>query len=178
MSKIVCSKRISRNYNDPLISHLWVNKTKELIGRKYYWPSLINDIKSYIKKCDVYWALKSAKHKPYGNFPSLPTTTHRWTDLLIDFVTWLPILTDWKGDNYNFIQVIVNWLTKIVYYKPVQVTINALGLAEVILDIVVWHYDLPNSIVFDRYLLLTLKFCSSLCYFLSIKKWLSIMFHL
>ena len=34
-----------------------------------------------------------------------------------------------------------------VYYKPVKVTIDAPGLAENIIDIVVRHYGLPNSIV-------------------------------
>ena len=45
-----------------------------------------------------------------------------------------------------------------VYYKPVKITIGALGLAEVIIDVVVRHYDLPNSIVTNRGLLFTLKF--------------------
>ena len=55
----------------------------------------------------------------------------------MDFVTRLPILTDWKGDSYNSILVIVDQLMKMVHYEPIKVTINALGLAEVILDVVV-----------------------------------------
>ena len=43
----------------------------------------------------------------------------------------LPILTDWKGDSYDSILVIVNRLIKMVYYKLVKVTIDAPGLAEV-----------------------------------------------
>ena len=45
-----------------------------------------------------------------------------------------------------------------VYYEPVKVINNSLGLAEVILDMVVWHYSLPDSIVSDRGLLFTSKF--------------------
>ena len=55
----------------------------------------------------------------------------------MDFVIGLPISTDWKGDSYNFILVIIHWLTKMVHYKPVKITINAPGLAEVIIDVVV-----------------------------------------
>ena len=76
----------------------------------------------------------------------------------MDFVTGLPILTNWKDESYNSVLVIINQLTKIVYYKLVKVTINALGLAKVILDVVVWHYSLLNSIVSDRGLLFTSKF--------------------
>ena len=65
-----------------------------------------------------------------------------------------------------------------VHYKLVKVTINALGLAEVIIDVVVRHYGLSNSIVTDRGLLFTSKFWSLLCYFLGIKRRLSTTFYL
>ena len=96
---------------------------------------------------------------------------------MIDFVTGLPISTNWKGDSYDSILVIVDRLTKMVYYEPVKVTIDAPGLAKVILDVVVWHYGLPDSIVSDRGSLFTSKFWSSLCYFLGIKQRLSTAFH-
>ena len=65
----------------------------------------------------------------------------------MDFVTGLPILTDWKGDSYESILVIVNQLTKMVYYKPIKVTINAPSLAKIIIDVVVKHHGLLDSIV-------------------------------
>ena len=95
----------------------------------------------------------------------------------MDFVMGLPISTDWKGDSYDSILVIVDWLTKMVHYKPVKVTINAPSLAEVIIDMVVRHHGLSNSIVTDWGLLFILKFWSLLCYFLCIKRRLSIAFH-
>ena len=64
-----------------------------------------------------------------------------------------------------------------VYYKPVKVTIDAPGLAKVIIDVVVRHHGLPDSIVTDRGSLFTSKFWSSLCYFLGIKRRLSTAFH-
>ena len=76
----------------------------------------------------------------------------------MDFVTGLPISTEWKDDSYDSILVIVDRLTKMVHYEPVKVTIDAAGLAEVILDMVVWHHGLFNSIVSDRGLLFTSKF--------------------
>ena len=95
----------------------------------------------------------------------------------MDFVTGLPISTDWKEDSYNSILVIVNRLTKMVHYKPVKVTINALGLAEVIIDVVVRHHGLPDLIVTDQGSLFTSKLWSSLCYYLGIKRRLSTAFH-
>ena len=56
-----------------------------------------------------------------------------------------------------------------VYYKPVKFIIDAFVLAEVIIDVVVKHYDLLNSIVSDQGPVFTSKFWSLLYYFLGIK---------
>ncbi len=64
-----------------------------------------------------------------------------------------------------------------VQYVPVKVTIDAPNLAEVIIDVVVCHHGVPESIVTDRGSLFTSKFWSSLCYFLGIKRKLSTAFH-
>ena len=66
---------------------------------------------------------------------------------------------------------------KMMHYEPIKVIIDALRLAEVILNVIVWHHGLPNPIVSDRGLLFTSKFWSLLCYFLNIKRRLSIAFH-
>ncbi len=95
----------------------------------------------------------------------------------MDFVTRLPILANWKVDSYDLILVIVNRLTKMIYYELVKITIDALGLAEVIIDVVMRHYRVLESIVTDQDLLFISKFWSLLCYFLGIKKKLSTTFY-
>ncbi len=67
----------------------------------------------------------------------------------MNFVTGLPILANWKDDNYDSILVIVDRLMKMVHYVPVKVTIDVPGLAEVIIDVVVRHHGVPESIVTD-----------------------------
>ncbi len=62
----------------------------------------------------------------------------------IDFVTGLSISANWKGDSYDSILVIINRLTKMVHYEPVKVTIDVLGLAKVIIDVVVCHHGVPE----------------------------------
>ncbi len=65
-----------------------------------------------------------------------------------------------------------------VHYKPVKVTINAPTLAEVIIEAVVQHHGLPDSIVSDQSSVFTSKFWFLFYYFLGIKRKLSIAFHL
>ena len=95
----------------------------------------------------------------------------------MDFVTRLSLFSDWKSDSYNSILVIVNRLTKMVYYEPVKVTIDAPGLAEVIIDVVGRHHGLLDFIISDRGAIIMSKFWSLLCYFLGIKQQLSTAFH-
>ena len=58
-----------------------------------------------------------------------------------------------------------------------QTTITTPTLAEVILNVIVWHRGLPYSIVSDRGSVFMSKFWSFLCYFLSMKQKLSLAFH-
>ena len=95
----------------------------------------------------------------------------------MDFMTGLSISTNWKGDSYDSILVIVDRLIQMVHYKPVKITINAPDLAEVIINMLVCHHGLPDSILTDKGSLFTLKFWLLLCYFLGIKRWLSNTFH-
>ena len=92
-------------------------------------------------------------------------------------MTGLPALTDWKSKSYDLILVIVDRLTKMVHYKPVKIMIDASGLAEVIIDVVVRHHGLPDSIITDWGFLFTSKFWSSLGYFLGIRRRLSTAFY-
>ncbi len=175
--EIVRTELISRHHDDPLAGYFGIDKTRELIARKYYWPTLLRDVEVYVIGCDVYLASKSVRHKPYDNLQSLPVPTHRWKNLSMDFVTGLPVSTNWKSETYDSILVIVNRLTKMVHYEPVKVTINAPALAEVIIEAVVRYHGLPDSIVSNRGSVFTSKFWSSLCYFLRIKRKLSTAFY-
>ena len=63
-------------------------------------------------------------------------------------------------------------------YKLVKGIINALGLVEIIIDMMVQYHGLSDSIINDRRAIFMFKFWSSLYYFLSIKWWLSTTFYL
>ena len=168
---------INCHHNDLFAEHFDIDKTRELVSRKYYWPNLKKDVESYVRGWDVCLTSKAVPHKPYGDLQSLPILTHQWKNLSIDFVTGLSLSVDWKGNSYNSILVIVDRLTKMVHYKPVKVTIDTPGLAEVILDMVVWYHGLLDLIVTDKGSFINSKFWSSLCYFLDIKQRLSTAFY-
>ena len=57
----------------------------------------------------------------------------------MDFVTEPPISTNWKGDNYDSMLVIINPLIKMVYYELVKC--NAVAR-----DLVTWPHWSSNSV--------------------------------
>ena len=135
--EIIKTELISRHHDDPLAGHFGIEKTRELVARKYYWETLRHDVEVYVRGCDVCLASKAVRHKPYGNLQQLLVPTYRWKDLSMDFVTGLSQSADWKADGYDSILVIIDRLTKMVHYKPMQMIITAPALAEVILNVVV-----------------------------------------
>ncbi len=120
---------------------------------------------------------KAVCHKPYGDLQLLLVSTHRWKDLSMDFVIGFPISANLKSLSYDSILVIVNRLTKMIHYESVKVTINVSNQTNVIINMVVWHHSILESIVTDWGSLFTSKFWSSLYYFLGIKRKLSTAFH-
>ncbi len=65
-----------------------------------------------------------------------------------------------------------------IYYKPVKVTINALSLTKVKIDMVLYYHEVLKLIITDWDLLFISKFWFLLYYFLKIKKKLFTTFHL
>ena len=177
ISEIIWTKFISKHYNDLLVGHFGIKKIRELMIQKYYWPILYHDIINYMKKCNICLALKAVRHKSYNDLYSLPIPTHYLKNLLIEFIMGLPISMDWEEDSYNSILVIINWLTKMVHYKLVKDTLNVSNFAEVIINIVIKHHGLLNSIITNWGLLFISKFWLSLCSFFDIKQKLSIAFY-
>lgn len=71
---------------------------------------------------------------------------HRFCHTSINIIS---ISLNEKCESYDSILMIVNLLTKIVYYKSVKIMINAPKQAKIIIDIVVHHHNIFKSILMD-----------------------------
>lgn len=70
----------------------------------------------------------------------------------------LPISANWKGDSYDLILIIIDGLTKMIYYKPIKVMIDVPALAKMMIDMIVFHHGVLKSIVMDQDSLFISKF--------------------
>lgn len=136
------------------------------------------DIEAHVKGCGFNLASKTVYHKLHRDLQLLSIPTQRWKNLFIDFVTGLPILTNWKSETNDSILVIIHSLTKMINYKLVIIRIDAPQLAEVIINLMVRLHSLSDSIVSNCSSVFFSKFWSSLCHFLGIKWRLLITFNL
>ncbi len=65
--EVIRTELISRHHDDQLAGQFAIDKTRELIARKYYWLSLRTDVEAYVKAWDVCPASKAVCHKHYGD---------------------------------------------------------------------------------------------------------------
>ena len=167
--EIIYFKVISCQYNDLIVKYFGIDKTRELIAKKYYSSTLYFDVETYIQRCNICLGSKTVCYKSHRDLQLLLVLTHCWKNLSMNFITGLPLSVELKGDNYELILVIINHLTKIVNYEPIKITINAPGLAKVIINLVIQYHSFPNFIISDWKAIFIFKFWFLLYYFFGIK---------
>ena len=72
----------------------------------------------------------------------------------------------------------IDKLTEMLYYKLIKITINAMVLINIIINVVVRYCGFLDLIIINKKLLFTTKFWLLQCYFLDIKQKLSTAFQL
>ncbi len=80
--KVIRSELTSKHHDDPLAGHFGIEKTRKLIARKYYWPTLRRDVEAYVKGCGVCLASKAIRHKCYEKVLSFVLLHHLPTPCL------------------------------------------------------------------------------------------------
>ena len=57
---------LKRHHDDELAGYFGVEKTHELLYRKYYWPKMRSAVEDYCKICEICQRTKTLRHRPYG----------------------------------------------------------------------------------------------------------------
>jgi len=95
-----------------------------------------------------------------------------WMHISADFITKLPI-----AQGYDSILVVVDRLTKIVYFIPTTEKTSAKGLARLFRDNIWKLHGLPESIISDKGLQFVAGIIQELNRILEIESKLSTVFH-
>jgi len=164
------------HHDDLLVRHFDADKISELLGRKYYWKSMIKNVKEYINTCDICQRVKMKRHLSYDELRSLLQLTNSWKEITMNFITDLSS-SKWKEVVYDLILVIVDHYMKMTRYLSIKKTLTVVKLAELFFEKIALRYEISNDIVIDKDSLFISAFWSKICYHVKMKRRLSIAFH-
>ncbi len=173
----VREKLLKRHHDDSLTRHFDADKISELLNCKYYWKSMIKNVKEYIDTCDICQRVKMKCHLSYNKLRSLFQLTDSWKEITMNFITDLSS-SKWKEVMYDLILVIVNHYIKMMHYLSIKKTLTVIKLAKLFFEKIALKYEILNDIIIDKNSLFISAFWSKICYHVNMKWWLSIIFHL
>ena len=100
-----------------------------MVTWNFWWPGVTKEVKRYIEECDACQQNKNHTEQPADKLMPNLIPEKPWVHILTDFITKLPL-----AQGYNSILVVVDRLTKIVYFIPTMEKISAEGLARLFRD--------------------------------------------
>ncbi|WVZ58464.1 hypothetical protein U9M48_008739 [Paspalum notatum var. saurae] len=98
------------------------------------------------KVCDTCRRVKAEHQRPAGLLQPLKIPEWKWEEISMDFIVGLPRTQ--KG--YNSIWVVVDRLTKVAHFIPVNTTYSGARLAELYISRIVCLHGVPKRIISDR----------------------------
>jgi len=101
----------------------------ELVTRNFWWPGIIKEVKRYVEGYNACQWNKNRTEQPAGKLMPNSIPERPWTHISADFITKLPL-----AQGYDLILVVVDRLTKMVYFIPTTEKTSAEGLARLFRD--------------------------------------------
>ena len=133
---------LSASHNHHMTGHQGVMNTYQHLSGKYYWPTMFEDIRQYIRTCNIC----QKRRKEHKTEPMQPTTISLAGAYFgIDIVG--PLLRTMRGNRY--IVVAIDYLTKQTEAQAIQLA-DALPIALFIYEDIICRHGIPREITSDR----------------------------
>ncbi len=155
-----------------IVGHFGDQHTGEYVRRWYWWPRMVKDVREFCRTCEACQRAKGSTQKSKGKLHPLPIPTRPWESIGMDFIGPFPEL---KG--YNYIWVVICWMTSMVHLILVHTRLTATELSWEYLREIVRLHRLPASIVSDQDSKFTSKWWWSLHKIMGAKLLMSTSFH-
>jgi RNase H-like domain found in reverse transcriptase/Reverse transcriptase (RNA-dependent DNA polymerase)/Integrase zinc binding domain/Chromo (CHRromatin Organisation MOdifier) domain/Retrotransposon gag protein len=150
-------------HEEPTTGHLGIEKTRDAVAARYYFPSIKRVVERVVRECDMCQKAKVSRKHPYGLLKSPDTPSEPWASIAMDFIVKLPPSEEPMTNTvFDSIWVIVDRLTKAVHFIPYKEGSNAQEMAYAFSKEVVKRHGLPEEIITDRDKLFTSKYWTSL----------------
>lgn len=164
---------IQRTHDSVLARHPGRDETYRLVARRWYWPDMSNDVRRFVRNCDVCGNATTWRHKKLGLLKPLPVPERIWNEITIDFVSGLPL-----SKGCTTIQVITDRLGKGKSYEAVKEgDLTAEATASRFVERHVRYHGFPRSIISDRGVQWVNEFWKRVCKLVGIERRLSTAYH-
>jgi hypothetical protein len=126
------------------LGHPGRNLTHQAIVCEYFWPSMSNTVRQYVRNCSVCGRVKPWRDGLQGLLRPLPVPERIWKEVSIDFMTGLP-----ESDGCTNLMVVTDCLSKDVVLVGLE-DITTESVAKAYINYVVAYHWLPDYITSDR----------------------------
>jgi hypothetical protein len=152
-------------HDTPTSGHQGISRTYEKLARSYFWPNMIESVRSYVSSCDSCQRFKPSQSSPAGLLHPLPIPEQRFQTITTDAFD-MPI----SSDGFNRAYIIVDKLSKLTCFFPGNNTDTAEDFARSFLAAwVLQGKGTPTTIISDRGSQFTSNFWQALCHQLKIE---------
>ena len=116
---------MSELHDSPYAGHGGEYRTVQLVRRYFWWPSLDNDCRAYVKGCTQCQRNKASTRPYAGLLHQHEVAAQKWDQVSMDFITHLPR----TPRGHDSIMVVVDTLSKLVHFVPCKMTDTAEDIA-------------------------------------------------
>lgn len=164
--------RLMQSTHDSILTgHPGKNALYAILARRFFWPSISDDVKRFARNCDKCGANNIWRSRRQGLLKPLPLPERKWREIAIDFVDKLPL-----SDGNRHMMVIVDRLGKGVIPIPCE-NLEAETAARNLIKYFVGYHGIPTAITSDRGSQFVGDLWAHLCRMMGIRQRLSTAVH-
>lgn len=111
--RILRSDVLQWAHSSRLTCHPGLQRTKEVLQQRFWWPILETDTKDFVSACPVCCQHKAPHHVPAGYLQPLPVPQTPWSHISLGFVTGVPL-----SGGCTTILIVVDGFSKMAHFVP------------------------------------------------------------
>lgn len=159
-------------HSSKLSCHPGSKRTQAFISRRFWWPTMREDVRDFVSACPTCAQNKTSTQPPAGLLQPLSVPRRPWSHISLDFVTGLP-----PSDGNTTILTVVDRFSKSVHFIPLPSLPSSSETANIMVQHVFKLHGLPQEVVSDRGPQFTSSFWKAFCKLLGASVCLSSGFH-
>ena len=120
--------------------HPGVARTMALLRRRFWWPAMGDQTRSFVVACPVCAQNKGTNRPSSGLLHPLPIPRRPWSHLALDFVSGLPL-----SEGNTVVLTVVDRFSKFAHFLPLTKLPSATETANILVKEVFRKHGLPGD---------------------------------